>query len=622
MEQSINAGNKAGPQPGTKPPHHAFPYVVLVVSLALTFFASYQAVRSGRTQDQARFASEVEQTYWQLLRRMEAYVALLRGGAAFVAGNPDLTRMEFHAYVERLRIPEFYPGLQGFGFSPRVPPEQKEAFVAEMRRQGATEFEIWPDHERDEYFTIAYLEPPDARNRKALGFDMFTEPVRRAAMATARDEARPVASGKVRLVQEIEGPEQAGFLIYLPTYQGGEVPRGEQDRRAMLTGFVYCPFRADDLFRNLYAPGTIALDLEVFDASNLSETNLLHRSLRSPPGPLPFFHERWSEIRELTVFGREWYIRFTAAPAFYIKGFTPFAVLAGGTFLSFLLFYLTLAQARARGEAERVAAQLGASERSLLEAREQLQTYASELEQRVTERTSQLRESLESLEGVLYHVAHDLRAPLRAMASFTQILAEDYPGRFDERGADYLRRIDAASRRMDELVKDLLAYGRITHMSLDIHDISLQDALNATLARLAQVINETGGQVQVEQPLPRVMANPELLRDILAELLANALKFVPSGTTPHVRIWAENGTRVRLWFEDNGIGIAPQFQNRIFRVFERLHTGDTYPGTGIGLAIVQKGVERMGGKVGVSSNPGQGSRFWIELPPPTGTPTG
>lgn len=238
----------------------------------------------------------------------------------------------------------------------------------------------------------------------------------------------------------------------------------------------------------------------------------------------------------------------------------------------------------------------------------------AELEHRVAERTAQLQEANAELEGFAYTVSHDLRAPLRAMQGFSQALLEDYANRMDNIAQDYAKRIVAAARRMDTMIQDLLSYSRLSRTQLQLHPINLTEVMAEVLTALEAVLQERQAQVTVEEPLLEVVGHRSTLVHILMNLLTNAIKFVAPGTIPQVRIWAE--TRdwwVRLWVEDNGIGIDPQHQERIFRVFERLHGMDTYPGTGMGLAIARKGVEGMGGQVGVESGVGQGSRFWVEL---------
>jgi signal transduction histidine kinase len=246
---------------------------------------------------------------------------------------------------------------------------------------------------------------------------------------------------------------------------------------------------------------------------------------------------------------------------------------------------------------------------------EQVERSHARLETQVRERTAALQDSLQELEAFSYTVSHDLRAPLRAMQGFAQALLEDYSPSLDETGRDYATRVVDASRRMDDLIQDLLAYSRLSREQLSISTVDLDVVVAEVLLGFQDEIERMGGRVEVASPLGRVTANGRILQQILANLVGNALKFVPAGTAPGVRIATEqrNGRR-RLWVEDNGIGIAPEHRERIFRVFERLHSGDTYPGTGIGLAIVRRGAERMSGEVGVDSTPGRGSRFWVELP--------
>jgi len=257
------------------------------------------------------------------------------------------------------------------------------------------------------------------------------------------------------------------------------------------------------------------------------------------------------------------------------------------------------------------------SEEALQAAATQLTNYAGELEQRVAERTMNLQETIKSLENFTYSIAHDLRAPLRAVQGYTSIILEDYASAFDETGRDYARRITAAAEHMDNLIQDLLAYGRLSHIDLPAEQIDLEEHIDGLLARVQEEIASYGATVDIERPLPSVLAHPTAFDQVLVNLLSNAMKFVDSGTAPHIRIaTTTTDGYVRIAIRDNGIGIEPAHQERIFGVFERLHSTARYPGTGIGLAIVRKGIERMGGRVGVQSEPGKGSIFWIELPKP------
>jgi PAS domain S-box-containing protein len=239
---------------------------------------------------------------------------------------------------------------------------------------------------------------------------------------------------------------------------------------------------------------------------------------------------------------------------------------------------------------------------------------SEKLERTVAERTADLRETNEQLEAFVYSIAHDLRAPLRSMTGFSQLLMADHASGLDEPGQQMLKRITASSEFMDKLLVDLLAYGRTARAELELGPVDVKKAWDAALLQCALQIEQSDARIETECPLPTVRAHEATLGQILANLLSNALKFVARGVRPHVRFHGEEqGTFVRLWVEDNGIGIPADQHERVFRVFERLH-GSRYMGTGIGLSIVRKGTERMGGAVGVISEPAKGSRFWIELP--------
>ena len=241
----------------------------------------------------------------------------------------------------------------------------------------------------------------------------------------------------------------------------------------------------------------------------------------------------------------------------------------------------------------------------------QVETRSAELERL----TSALQEANSAMESFAYSVSHDLRAPLRAMWGFAEALQEDYGDKLDEQGRRYTRSVVDAARRMDELIEDLLAYSRLSRVEMELAPVELEATLREVVDEVCTKDTRCKRSITVAVPLPSVIAHRLTLVQVLTNLLANALKFVASGTRPQVRVFAEmRDLNVRLWVEDNGLGIAPEHLQRIFLPFERLHGPAPYPGTGIGLAIVGKGLERMGGKAGVESELGRGSRFWIELP--------
>ena len=241
---------------------------------------------------------------------------------------------------------------------------------------------------------------------------------------------------------------------------------------------------------------------------------------------------------------------------------------------------------------------------------DELRQHTRELELQVMERERTNAE----LEAFSYSVSHDLRAPLRAIEGFACALKEDYGANFDATATDYLDQIMRASTRMNRLVQDLLQYGRLNRIEIVAEPVVIKPLVEKALAELD--LGEARVQVSIEGDLA-VSAHETTLTQVLTNLVANAVKFVRPGERPEVSVVATPADRagyVRITVTDKGIGIAPQHQEKIFKVFERLHGIEEYPGTGIGLAIVKRGVERMGGTVGLVSEVGKGTSFWIELP--------
>lgn len=237
------------------------------------------------------------------------------------------------------------------------------------------------------------------------------------------------------------------------------------------------------------------------------------------------------------------------------------------------------------------------------------------LEQRVAERTAELRANVQELEAFSYSISHDLRAPLRAIMGFAEIAFQASNDQLSSEVKDCLRRIMDAGVRADRLVQDVLAYSRVSRANFQLARLNLDTFVPNLIAQYPD-FQPPKAHVRLEGPLLPVLAHEALLGQCITNLLGNAVKFVAAGAAAEITVRTEPASEaqaVRLWFEDNGLGIEPQDLVRIFNIFERVHPGREYPGTGIGLAIVRKAVERMGGAVGVESEPGKGSKFWVQL---------
>jgi signal transduction histidine kinase len=535
------------------------PWAVLAGALFFTLGTSLFVWQASRERDEARFQNAVLRTQELIDRRVQLYLVTLRGAAGLFSVLDTVRVEDFHAYVARLDVQDHFPGIQGIGWTQRL--------SAEPDGEGGL-------HERH---SIEYLEPMDVRNRAAIGFDMYSEATRRAAMARARDEAVPALSGKVRLVQEIFGEEQPGFLLYVPVYQRGPTPEALEERRASLQGFVYSPFRADDLFRGIYGAEPMpGVRFRVYDGPQPDPDHLLHES----PGDVshaPHFRAT-ATVHQV---GRPWTVVYESTPAF--ESGTPnlgaLAVLLLGLAASLWLFFLARGQARARAAAEAA---------------------------------NQAKSSF------LATMSHELRTPLNAIAGYVDLLVLEVAGELAPRQKEFLGRIDYARKHLLGLIDDVLNFAKLEAGRIEVRSrlLDMQAAMGEAESIMEGDLAAKGIEyIRSGGPPGSIWADPAKLRQILINLLGNAVKFTDAGgriTTG----WEMDDAAVRIHIDDTGVGIEADQLEAIFDPFVQ-GDGDltrTRYGTGLGLSISRQLARVMGGEIHVASERGQGSRFTLILP--------
>ncbi|MFN2546020.1 MAG: CHASE domain-containing protein [Myxococcales bacterium] len=343
------------------------PWAALAGSLALTLAAAAFLFSTAQARDGSRFARAVRSAEDRIASRLDDQAALLRGVAGLIAARPDTTAAEFQAFVGRLQVAAHHPGIQGIGFARRVRRAQSGAVEADLQSRGFAGLRIWPDLGREERSAVVWLEPLDARNRAAVGYDMFTNPVRREAMERARDSGMAALSGKVTLVQEIDPRRQPGFLLYVPVYRGGGIPASVEERRETLLGWAYSAFRGDDFFNALFAAEIDpTVDFSIYDGDAVDPDRLLHEARRGAPG-----RRALNETVRMQPAGRAWTLLFAALPALESGLTAALGVLIIGAAVSALVFLLSRREVLARSRAEHALDELKRSleERSQFEER-------------------------------------------------------------------------------------------------------------------------------------------------------------------------------------------------------------------------------------------------------------
>lgn len=341
-------------------------WVVLGVSLLLTVLGWYVANVYVEQRAADRFRFEVDEARQRISLRMLEYEHMLRGGLALFRASDEVTRADWHVFVSTLRIRQYFPGIQGMGYAVMVAATERAAHERAVRAEGFPDYRVHPQGARDPYSAIVYLEPFRGRNLRAFGFDMYSEPVRRAAMERARDTALPAVSGRVTLIQEDGQDVQAGFIMYLPLYRKGMAMDSAPARRAALAGFIYSPFRTVDLMRGILGAGPVGLDFKLYDGELTRPEHLLYDSTRAEPPQYgrESHAPRHTALTRIELPGRVWTARFGSRPGFEeaTSSQLPALVASGGLLVDGLLFGIILSLTRQKQRLAEKAAALEASE--------------------------------------------------------------------------------------------------------------------------------------------------------------------------------------------------------------------------------------------------------------------
>jgi signal transduction histidine kinase/ActR/RegA family two-component response regulator len=584
---------------------------VLLVGVCATLLITLLFLRNAETRDRDRLRLEADLAVSALQERMEAHSALLRGAAGLFAGSDEVDAREFDAYVGQLGLGTRYPGVLGIGFAARAEGEAgRDTLVASMRRQGFSDFRVWPEEPRPIYTSITYLYPMNARNAAAVGYDMFTEPRRREAMTRAAATGQLAATSRVELVQEIDDQKQPGFIMYLAV----------RDRRTRaIEGFVYSPLRAGDLLQTVFPMGARRLtDVAVYDGQSGLENLLFTTGASDRPS---------SEVatsRRVEIGGRPWLLAFTPRPAFAEGSNRALAWWAGGAgaLTTLALTLAVVAQARGAMEAER--------------ARAALRDANLGLEDRVEARTRELRDEMgrreaaeeqvrqmqkmEAIGQLSGGIAHDFNNMLAIVIGSLDMARRRMAGSEDPRVLRYMDNAAEGARRAAVLTGRLLAFARRQQLSPEPLDP------NRLVSGMIELLRRAlGERVEIEVDLAdgvwAVHADAAELENALLNLAVNARDAMPEGgrltlatanASTEVTRSLPPGDYVSIRVTDTGVGMPPEVLARAFEPF--FTTKEVGKGTGLGLSQVYGFVRQSGGEVVFESEPGVGTSVTILLP--------
>ena len=333
-------------------------YLILLIALLFTGYSAIVAKQEAQRYAIEGFSNACDKMTLKVEERLNAYALILKGGAGLFEASDSVSRQQWHHYTVKLKAQQSVPGVQGIGFTQIITPNQLTAHTEATRREGFTDYTVHPVGQRDLYTSIIYLEPFSGRNLRAFGFDMWSEPVRRAAMTQARDTNAAALSGKVILVQETNKEVQAGPLMYVPVYRYNAPTNTVEQRRAAITGWVYSPYRMIDLTLGIIEvannPEFQPIVLHIFDGNQVSPANMLFDKTYHNAADNTFLYQQ----RHIDFNGTDWLLTFDSRDALYQANYTQMRlILLSGLVVSGLLFGLMLSIINTRSNAERLAAQ-------------------------------------------------------------------------------------------------------------------------------------------------------------------------------------------------------------------------------------------------------------------------
>ncbi|MCU6499214.1 CHASE domain-containing protein [Rugamonas sp. A1-17] len=605
-------------------------WATLLVGLGLTVVVWHLVALNTERRAREQFDTECADIAERIGSRVALYESGLRGARALFNAEPEPSRAQWRGYVEALNLLHSFPGVMGLGYSPLVPAAQRDALERQVRAQGYPDFRIWARPGASlgaASVPVLYLEPFQGQNLRAFGYDMMSEPIRRAALLEAARTGEPVLSAKVTLVQNDTGEGRPGFLMYFPIYrkQDGPVyaPLSPARRIETLQGYTTSPIRADDMMAGLLGPSGRVVQLEIFDGANADPAARLYASgYRSDNDKLQYPNP-YLRTAPLVLLHHRWTLRFTSLPAFEnsIDRQKSHIVLLAGAIISLLFFgvvrALTARQAYAAALAEEKTAALRESESSLIAARD------------LAEAASRAKSEF------VANMSHEIRTPLNAVLGMTHLLSNTALSPDQQK---YLEMIRSSGNSLLSILNDVLDFSKIEAGRMELAPAPFQ--LSAVLEAIATIMTVNSGEkdlelaIGVEADVPQALVGDgHRLQQILINLVGNAIKFTEKGSVTVLveRAGGDGNGAVTLRFtvRDSGIGIPPDQLAQLFAPFSQADASMTrrFGGTGLGLAISRRIAALMGGEIAVQSDAGVGSAFTLTVPlqraadlPQAGTP--
>ena len=565
---------------------HWMHWAIVVMSAVATIAAWNFSRGQVFEKQQIQFDREAQQVVELVAERMRKYEdALWSGVAAIRALDGEPRYHEWRAFAETLQIDAKYPGINGIGVIVPVSRAERDAFER-AQHSWLPDFSIYPEHGQSELMPIRFIEPIEP-NRKAVGLDMAHEENRYQSALNARRTGAAQITGPIVLVQD-EG-STPGFLFYAPFYSGSA--DSEMERNRNFAGLVYAPFVVRKLMAGTLQQEKRRVGIQLSDG----ETVIYGEEKDSTSGRKS--RVSFSRTVAVPMYGRTWTFDIWAQDSFInaTGSAQPALILIGGITIDALLLTIFITLSRTNRRSVR---------------------FAERMNRALIRKTDELSEMNDDLESFAYIASHDLKTPLRGITDLVEYVREDLQPYLESGNANpdvdhNLDRITQQTDRMERLIRGVLDYSGVGKRAESVEVVRL-DALLKTLAGELDI--ETG-QLVLDSDVQEFPTYRVRLEQVLSNLVGNAFKYHHDRDNARVTVSAKaSGDRVAFRVTDDGPGIDPRFHARIFDVFQTLQSRDEIESTGVGLSIVKKAVESVGGKIQIQSTPGEGTSFTFEWP--------
>ena len=565
-----------------------FPPAIVFGAIMIVVFSSFLVSLDDRRREQEIVASDYTEVIENSVRqRIEVFEEALRSEVGFVTVNDTFSKEDWRLSIEASQVLQRFPGIQGIGYVDVITPNQLVAYEQEAKRTVSPDFSIYPRGERDTYTAVRYLEPQSERSNATIGFDMFSEPTRRATMSAARDNNDVFITSPVELVQETEDDKQLGLLLYAPSYKNSAKIDTIEQRRDSIDGYVFIVLKTRDFLSNLLNDKELdSIGFSFYAIDKKDENHVLYESSKYQEH---VGKQLVNSDRLMSIKGAQFGISAAYNPSTVLpESFTARSstILFFGTLLALLITgvtYLLL-----RGKANELAL---SQERTINDAKDSLLSIAS----------------------------HQLRTPATGVKQYLGMVLQGFVGDVSTPQKGMLEKAYESNERQLKTINDVLFLARLDsgRIVLSKNNIDIKEMIHSIVEEQKDNAAGAGHTIKVELPHKKVEASIDehMIRMTLENLLSNAIKYTKNGGKISIAV-KQTTKDVRVVVKDNGVGIAVGDEDKLFKQFSRIKNAlsKSVSGTGIGLYLAKHIVDLHGGEIKLESEQDKGSEFTVILP--------